>query len=199
LDALQAEWEAYLRVEPAVQELSRVGAYANLELDFSNGLFSPGYHGWTSGADDFELGIGNLLVYSVPLHQNDAYYDQLKAQWLPYYGDDLRRERMQMVRHYCLNNIDHVRVYVPRGLYFQSLQRLWHAFGEFLQLLFLSRRVYPIAYDKWVSEQVVDILGMPELYPQLTALFEIQHFESDELWLKAECLKQLLQVLIPEE
>jgi predicted nucleotidyltransferase len=199
LSDLQKDWDAFLQVEQAFQELMKVGAYSNLEVDFYDGQFFPGDHGWTTGADGFELGIGNLLVYSVLLHCNDDYYDQLRNHWLPYYADDLRLERMKMVRHFCVNNLDHVRLYVPRGLYFQSFQRLWHALGEFLQLLFISRRIYPIAYDKWVREQVVDILGMPELYPELTALFEIQHFESDELCRKAEVVMRLLEDYIPGE
>ena len=38
----------------------------------------------------------------------------------------------------------------------------------------------PIAYDKWIQEQIVDILGLPELYNQLLRLFEIRNFESHE-------------------
>ena len=82
--------------------------------------------------------------------------------------------------------------YVERGLYFQAFHRLYQAFQEFLQALFISRRVYPIAYDKWVQEQIADILAMPELYRQLVKLLEISHFEGDEIARNAAALKALL-------
>ena len=97
-----------------------------------------------------------------------------------------------MVRRYCLNNLAHVPLFVERGLCFQAFQRLWHAFGEFLQALFISRRVYPIAYDKWIREQVEEILGLPELYSDLPHLFEIGHFESQEIAQKARELVALV-------
>ena len=82
---------------------------------------------------------------------------------------------------------------MDRELYFQAFHRLYDASREFLQALFISRRTYPIAYDKWIREQVEEILGMPELYRQLPHLFEIEHFESGEIAKKAELLNHLLE------
>jgi len=84
---------------------------------------------------------------------------------------------------------------VARGLYFQSFNRLYDAFREFLQALFISCRTYPIAYDKWIREQVEEILGLPDLYQRLPRLLEISHFESDEIAQKAEELRGLLEDL----
>jgi hypothetical protein len=139
------------------------------------------------------LEIGNTLVYTVPLWQRSDYFDSLKAQWLPYYSEVLRQERLAMVRDFCVNNLDHIPLFVERGLYFQSFNRLYDAFREFLQALFISRRTYPIAYDKWIREQVEEILGMPHLYQRLPGLLEISHFESDEVARKAEELRALVE------
>jgi hypothetical protein len=87
---------------------------------------------------------------------------------------------------------------VERGLYFQSFARLWRAFQMFLQALFMSRRVYPIAYDKWINEQVVEILGLPELYGQLPHLFEIGRFEGTDVVAKARDLQQLLDTYVAD-
>ena len=193
---LEQMWETANRDEPAFQDLRKVGSYSHADLDFANGVFQPGYHGWTSGPDEFELAIGNLLAYSQPLFEQGEYFRQLKSQWLPYYGEELRKERLEMVIRYCLNNLDHIPGYVARGLYFQSFQRLWHAFGEFLQALFISRRIYPIAYDKWIREQVAEILELPKLYEALPKLFEIGKFESDDIAKKAEILKKLVSEFI---
>jgi hypothetical protein len=122
---------------------------------------------------------------------------ELRQTWLPYYPDNLRLERLEMVRRYCLNNLNHIPPYLARGLYFQSFNRLYHALGEFLEALFIARSVYPIAYDKWVREQVVEILGLPELYPQLVRLLEIEHLESAEIGEKGAALRGLLEQYIP--
>ena len=83
-------------------------------------------------------------------------------------------------------------------MYFQSLDRLYNAYREFLQALFIARRTYPIAYNKWIREEVEEILGLPELYQQLTHLFEIKHFESTEIADKALEVEQLLNQYAPE-
>ncbi len=84
-----------------------------------------------------------------------------------------------------------------RGLRFQSLDRLWKAFQEFLQALFITHRAYPIAYDKWVREQVEVILGLPGLFRELPPLFEVRRFESNELADKAAALRALLDQYAP--
>jgi hypothetical protein len=64
--------------------------------------------------------------------------------------------------------------------------------GEFLQALFITNRVYPISYDKWIYEQLNDFLHFPELYTELVKMMEYRNFESDEHVKKAEKLEQLL-------
>ena len=195
---LKQAWEGFYQSEAVFVSLRQIGQYSNVDLDFSDGVFVPPRHDWTTGPDEFEVEIGNALVYSVPLWEQSGHLERLKAQWLPYYDETLRHGRLEMVRRFCLNNLDHIPLYVKRGLYFQSFHRLWNAFGEFLQALFISRRTWPIAYDKWIREQVEDILGLPELYRQLPGLFEIQHFESHEIADKAETLRLLLEQYVDE-
>ncbi len=65
-----------------------------------------------------------------------------------------------------------------------------------LQALFIARRTYPIAYDKWIREQVVEILGLPELHPQMVHLLEIDRLESDELIQKAETVESWIGATI---
>jgi hypothetical protein len=66
-----------------------------------------------------------------------------------------------------------------------------------LQALFIARRTYPIAYNKWIHEQIVEILGLPELYEQLTHLFEIRTFEGTEISDKAKEVEDLLEKFAP--
>jgi hypothetical protein len=117
---------------------------------------------------------------------------------LPYYDERLRQHRLNAVRAACFDNLDHIPLYVERELYFQSFNRLNTAFRQFLQALFISRRTYPIAYDKWIREQIEEILELPELYRQLPRLFEIRQFESRELVRKASDLGVLFNDFVLE-
>jgi predicted nucleotidyltransferase len=193
---LERRWSGLYENDAVFDKLRSVGRYSHVDLDFTDGCFVPKPRGWTSGPDEFELEIGNTLVYSVPLWERADRFERLRAKWLPYYDEELRKERLAAALQFCLNNLDHVPLYVKRGLYFQAFDRLYNAFQEFLQALFIMHRTYPIAYDKWIREQIEEILGMPELYQKLIGLFEIQHFESQEIAQKARKLDNLLEKYI---
>jgi predicted nucleotidyltransferase len=197
LGTLEAGWMELEKSNPAIKALYQVGKYSVVHPDFIHGLFRPTEQEEAAGPDDFEIEIGNFLAYSVPLWQGSDYYSQLKAEWLPYYGEKLRQQRLDKVRWYCLNNLHHIPLYIDRGLYFQSFDRLYNAYREFLQALFIARRTYPIAYNKWIREQIEEILGLPELYAQLSHLFEIKHFESHEIATKAKEVEELLEKYAP--
>jgi hypothetical protein len=190
--SLAGAWERHYGASAVFAAVRRVGKYSHVDLDMHDGSFEPAGRGWTSGPDSFELEIGNTLVYAVPLWEGGDRWRQLRDQWLPYYGEELRSLRLAEVRRYCRNNFHHIPLFMRRGLSFQSLGRLWHAFQEFMQALFIARRTYPVAYDKWIREQVESILGLPELYSALTGLFEIGRLDSSELVEKGEHLEELL-------
>jgi predicted nucleotidyltransferase len=198
LNEWQQRWEQFEQTDAAIEELRHAGKYSVVHFDFIDGVFKPEERDEAAGPDSFELGPGNFLAYSVLLWEGSEYLTQLKCEWLPYYNETLRRERLKMVRHYCLNNLHHIPLYLERGLYFQSFDRLYNAYREFLQALFISRRTYPIAYNKWIREQIVDILKLPELYERLPRLFEIKRFESPEIGEKAREVEQLLEEYAPE-
>lgn len=197
LKDLEAGWLALEKSDAAIQALYKVGKYSVVHPDFIHGVFTPYEQDESAGPDDFEVQVGNFLEYSVPLWEGSDYFAQLKAQWLPYYSEELRKQRLERVRWYCLNNLHHIPLYIERRLYFQSFDRLYNAYREFLQALFIARRTYPIAYNKWIQEQIAEILGLPELYDQLTHLFEIKHFESDEIARKAKEVEDLLEKYAP--
>jgi len=194
---LEAGWEELEKSDQAIRTLYKVGKYSVVHPDFIHGVFLPREQDEAAGPDDFEIEVGNFLAYSVPLWQGSDYFTQLKEQWLPYYNEDLRKQRLDKVRWYCLNNLHHIPLYIERGLYFQSFDRLYNSYREFLQALFIARRAYPIAYNKWIREQIEEILGLPELYAQLSHLFEIRQFESNEIVEKAKEVEELLEKYAP--
>ena len=120
----------------------------------------------------------------------------LQSEWLPFYTDALRGERLDWCRDFCRQNLDYVPWLVGRELYFQAFACVYRTLEAFLCGLHVSRRVYPIAYDKWIREQVVENLGLPDLYPRLVRLLEVQKLESNELVDKADDLRALVDEYI---
>ena len=195
--ATEAAWAAHEVDDPAVAALHSVGAFSVVHPNVIDGRFGPDPHPADEYPDDFEIAVGNALAYSSPLWERGDRLQRLRGEWLPYYAEDLRQQRLADVRWCCAHLLDHIPLYVARGLYFQALARLWGAFRVFLQALFIAHRTYPIAYDKWIRDQVVGILGLPDLYARLPGLFEIGRLESDELAGKALALRELLDTHVP--
>jgi predicted nucleotidyltransferase len=190
---LEQAWQHLYGRERVFAQLRALAQFSHVDLEFADGDPKPIVRDWWCGdPDSFELEIGNTFIYTVPLYERGDYFRRMRDRWLPFYDDALRRERLAMVRKFCANNLDHIPLFVDRGLHFQAFKRLYDASREFLQALFIARRVYPIAYDKWIREQLVDMLHLPDVYREMVALFEYDEFESDAHIAKAEAIHRLL-------
>jgi hypothetical protein len=194
---LEAGWAELNATSPAIAALARVGRNSVVHLDFVDGVFVPYERNEASGPDDFELWIGNYVAYSVPLWEGTGYFAELRRQWLPYYDEALRHARLRSVRRYCLANLRAIPLCVERELYFQAFDRLYNAYRELLQAVFIARCTYPIAYNKWIKEQVTELLELPELYAELPRLLEISKLEGSEVASKARCVEELLEAYAP--
>jgi predicted nucleotidyltransferase len=166
-----------------------VGLFFAVDLHAVPTLIVPQPRSWTDGPDNFELEIGNTFVHTRLIFERGDAFSKARARYLPYYDDAMRRARLSATLRFCLNNLDHIEPYVKRGLYFQAFRRLYDASLEFLQALFITKRVYPIAYDKWVKKQLVEMLRLPELYSGFVQLYQVRALESDELVEKSEQLR----------
>jgi len=195
---LERAWREFAAAEPALEALRCLGRFTGVHLDFIDGSYAAEEWDDGGGPDGFELGIGNQVLHGRPLIERNGSFERLRAAWLPYYGEDLRRQRLAMVRAACAYDLEHVEFYVNRELYFQAFDRLYKAFQEFLQALFISRRTYPLAYNKWLREQIAGHLGLPELYRHLPNILEIGRLESPELVGKARLLEGLLDEWVLE-
>lgn len=194
--ALDDAWQRHYASAPVFAALHDAGRFSVVHLDIEDGTYDLVPYPKDEYPDVFEIRIGNALAYSSPLWERGDRLARLRQRWLPYYDEHLRRERLAEVRWCCQHYLEHIPPYVERGLFFQAFARLWSAFQMFLKALFIARRTYPIAYDKWIHEQVAEMLGLPELYAQLPPLFEIGHFESPELVDKARDLRRLLDTWV---
>jgi predicted nucleotidyltransferase len=191
--SIEESWKAWYASRSVFRDFERLSRFSRVHLDLFDGAFRPEPWDDGGGPDSFEIEIGNRVAHGVALWERSRALADLRARWLPYYDNDLRRERLAMVRSSCRLNLERVDAAVARRLYVHAFDRLYHAFQEFLQALFIARRVYPIAYDKWIGEQVVDWLGLPELYGRLPAILEVRKLESDELRDRAAELLDLLE------
>jgi predicted nucleotidyltransferase len=189
---LESSWRDYAAAQSLVRRFLQSGRFAHVHVDIFDGRFSPPVWDDGGGPDTFEVEIGNRVAHAAPLRGPGPCFLRLRSEWLPYYGDDLRRKRLAMAVEACAYDLDHVPFFLRRGLCFQAFDRLYKAFQEFLQALFIARRTYPIAYNKWIREQVEEWLGLPDLYRDLPQVLSVRDMESSELASRAETLRALL-------
>jgi hypothetical protein len=61
--------------------------------------------------------------------------------------------------------------------------------------LFIATRRYPIAYDKWVEEQVSEILGQPELYTLFVQVVTLPQLDAQTVQERAALLSIVLDMI----
>ena len=81
------------------KELQGVGEYSHIDWVVTDGKVEPGEHGWETGPDEYEIGIGNLFVYSAVLFDRDGYFRRQKKKCVPYYSEALRINPMHVMAH----------------------------------------------------------------------------------------------------
>jgi hypothetical protein len=193
VQSLTVKWQEFMATQPMVHRFRSTGRFTQVHVDVFDGRMTPTVWDDGGGPDSFEVEIGNRVAYAAPLEDAGTHFRQLQAQWLPYYGDELRLSRLAMVREACARDLDAIPFFLGRSLYFQAFDRLYKAFHEFLQALFLARRTYPLAYNKWIREQVTELLSLPGLYEELPPILSVRSIESAELGQKADALRVLLE------
>ena len=62
-----------------------------------------------------------------------------------------------------------------------------------LQALFVARRTYPLADNKWIREQVAEWLSLPDSYEELPPILSVRRIEGAELAENAVTLRVLLK------
>jgi hypothetical protein len=193
---LDHAWSERYQAAPIFRELEQLGRFSCVHLDFFDGQWTPEVWDDGGGPDAFEIEIGNRVTHSTPLWEGGKMFADLRARWLPHYGDELRNARLKMATDACLLDFERIPFLVARGLNFYAFDRLYHAFQEFLQALFIAHRAYPIAYNKWIREQIEDWLGLPALYSELPHVLEMSRLQPETLIEKAEYLRRLLETWV---
>jgi len=168
------DWLQFRTTSSEVAELCGFSQFSAMHLELVTGNYEPQVWDDNGGPDDFDVRIGNDLAFSVVLGLPGAHLQDLRARWLPFYDDALFAQRLEMARAATIADIDCIRFYVDRGQYLQAFDRLYKAYREFLQTLFIARKQYPLGYDRFLREQVVDLLGEPEIFQRLIPVLEVE-------------------------
>lgn len=192
---LEHAWQIYSEKQPSLLKYKQLSQFAHLHLDIIDGNYRPTNVKNGEPIDYFEVEIGNQICYSAPFNNEGFYFQQLQKKWLPYYDEELRLHRIQTTTEACRYDLEHILLCVKRELFFQAFHKLNEAFQKYLQALFIANKTYPIAYNKWIKEQVVKWLNKPDLYPKLPPILSIRDIESDQINERAEMLYELLNHL----
>jgi hypothetical protein len=195
---IEADWRIYSETQPTFLKYRQSNQFAHLHLDIIDGNYTPTILEIGVASDFFEIEIGNQICYSAPMDNAGLYFQELQNKWLPYYNEELRLRRLAMTRKACEYDLSHIPFFIKRGLYFQAFDILYKAFQEYLQTLFIANKTYPIAYNKWIKEQIVKWLNKPDLYPKLSPILSINNIESNEINDKVKMLHGLLNNLTNE-
>jgi predicted nucleotidyltransferase len=195
---IENSWKIYSKTQPTFLKYKQSHQFAHLHLDIIDGKYTPTILEKGEPIDYFEIEVGNQICYSAPMGNAGLYFQELQIKWLPYYNEDLRLQRFKMIKDACNYDLDHIPFFIKRELYFQAFDILCKAFQEYLQALFIANTTYPIAYNKWVKEQVVKWLKKPDLYPRLSPILSVSNIESNQANDKAKILRELLNNLTNE-
>ena len=193
-----ASWQSYSANAPAILNFRQSSPFAHIHLDIIDGKYTPGIIDAGEPIDYFEVEIGNQIHYSAPMGNTGSYFQELKQRWLPYYDDDVRLGRLGKVKNACNYDLDHIPFLIKRELYFHAFYILTEAFRKYLQAIFMTNKVYPISYNKWIKEQVVKWLNKPGLYPKLSPILSVSTIESNEISEKGIMLRELLMKIADE-
>lgn len=191
-EKMEQAWKTYAETHPTFLKYRQSSPFAHLHLDVIHGNYTPFFAGKGEPIDYFEVEIGNQICYAAPMGPVGPHFTALQEKWLPYYDEELRLQRFNMAKDACAYDLDHIPLFVQRRLHFQAFDILCKAFQEFLQTLFICHKVYPLAYNKWIKEQVAEWLNKPALYARLPPILSVTNIETEEINAKAAMLRELL-------
>ena len=103
-----------------------------------------------------------------------------------------------MVRKYCLNNLDHIPLYIERRLHFQCFNRFYDAFREFpTSTLYHPAHLSDCLRQMDSRTDFRDFGITRTLRAAATSVRDTQTFESHEILHKTNVLRDLLDEYAP--
>ena len=149
------------------------------DVDLTDGQLAPS--GGLPRLDDYELAVGNLVAYAAVVYERDGRFGRWAAQYLPYFEEGWRRERMRLVWLDLGHNLRTVREMADRGLLLHGLERLLYAARYVVHYLFLQERKHALDWLKHLEWQAEHVLGLPALPGELGRVLALPELSAATL------------------
>lgn len=115
----------------------------------------------TSSYDSLDMIIGALYQHGVPLFGEIPEKQRVEKEFLPFYNDNLRRQRMDILGKRLSGYTKRVEMLVEDRDP-DILDHLYKTRNHFIKWLFMYNRKYPVCLHKHLSYQFDNILELPK-------------------------------------
>ncbi|NTJ36368.1 nucleotidyltransferase domain-containing protein [Agrobacterium rhizogenes] len=163
----------------------------SVEIEVSSGRFKPINIASEDAFLSFEIEIGVSVAHAVPLWDPGGAFGLLREAWLPFYDEHLRRKRSVAAFEGMQGSLNKVKSYARRDLHHAALASLHSAARFLLAALFIERRIYPVAYEKWIRWQLENLLGLEGVYAEFSAIKELERLDEKTLLAKVALCERL--------
>lgn len=146
---------------------NRIEFYVNHPtIPFDITILAPEFPNWenlekTASYDSLEMLVGALYQHGVSLFGEMPDKNMIEENFYPFYSDDLRLKRLNILT-------DRILTYTNRVETLQNrrdpdiIDHLYKTRNHFLKWLFIYLKKYPVALNKHLEYQLSDILGLPQ-------------------------------------
>ena len=115
----------------------------------------------TAAHDSLELLFANFYEHSVPFIGEVPLKDEIERDFLPFYSDELRRQRLDTLASRVEKNNERARDAIAGGRD-DTLDSIYKSREYFLKWLFIYNRKYPLSLRKHLKYQFDELLHLPQ-------------------------------------
>ena len=154
--------------------------YSNIAIDItiSPGLI-PSYESLEKNVwyDNFEALMGGVYVNSKSLYGKIPDYDKFEKEFYPFYCDELRTKRLDILAKRIFTTNESIRQYIDD----KNLNLTDHIYKirkHFIQFLYIYYRKYFLSPEKHTYYQLTNILNLPDEEKNIICLSKGNVFDS---------------------
>jgi len=114
----------------------------------------------TVAHDSVDMFLGAFYQYGVPLIGEVPDLENIKKEFFPFYNDDLRRKRLDMLLPRIKKYNKRIEILIEQKSY-DILDHIYKARIYFLKWLFIYKKKYPVNLQKHLDYQLTNIIGLP--------------------------------------
>ena len=133
--------------------------------------------------DNFESLMGGIYVYSKQLYGEIPDYDRFKSDFFPFYSDELRNERLDILSKRIKHNNSMILKYLNDGN-IDLTDIIYKTRKYFVQFLYIYNRKYYLSPEKHTHYQLTNILELPEDEKNIICLIDANIFSAAEKYIE---------------